>query len=275
MASLFMTKTFIFDPPYLRQPAVRVDSWGIGFLAVGIAALQIVLDKGQEEDWFGSRFITTLTVLMVVMLTAFIVRELRTRHPVVNLRIFLQRTYAAGTTLMTLLGFVLYGSMVALPIFLQTLLGYPSQQAGITMAPRGLGSFVGMPMVGIIIGRVDPRKMLAVGLVGSAFSLMALSHLNLGAGYWDLFFPQFFQGIFMSMLFVPLTTITMDAIRKEEMGNATSLFNLMRNIGGSIGIAVATTMISRTSQSFVNTLGRHVNPYSPQAQMRVEQLRGY
>jgi DHA2 family multidrug resistance protein len=275
VASFFMTKSFIFDPPYLKQTAVRVDSWGIGFLALGIGALQIVLDKGQEEDWFGSPFITTLAVITVVMLVAFIIRELRARHPVVNLRIFLQRTYAAGTTLMTLLGFVLYGSMVALPIFLQTLLGYPSAQAGITMAPRGLGSFLGMPLVGMIIGRVDPRKMLAVGLVGSAFSLMSLSRLNLGAGYWDLFFPQFFQGLFMSMLFVPLTTITMDAIRKEEMGNATSLFNLMRNIGGSIGIAVATTMISRSSQSFINTLGRHVNPYSPQAQTTIAQLRAY
>ena len=104
---------------------------------------------------------------------------------------------------------------------------------------------------------------------------MSLSHLNLNAGFWDLFFPQFFQGLFMSMLFVPLTTITMDAIRKEEMGNATSLFNLMRNIGGSIGIAVATTMIARTSQTFINTLGAHVNPYSPQAQAMMAQMRAY
>jgi DHA2 family multidrug resistance protein len=275
LASVIMTRTFIFDPPYLQRGKVGVDKWGIGFLAIGIGALQIFLDKGQEEDWFGSRFITTLAVITVVMLGAFIVRELRARDPVVNLRVFLERTYAAGTSLMTLLGFVLYGSMVALPIFLQTLLGYPSAQAGITMAPRGLGSFIGMPMVGVLISRVDPRKMLAVGLVGAAFSLIALSHLDLGAGYWNLFFPQFFQGLFMAMLFVPLTTITMDAIRKEEMGNATSLFNLMRNIGGSIGIAVATTMISRTSQTFINNLGAHVNPYAPQAAERVAQMRAY
>jgi MFS transporter, DHA2 family, multidrug resistance protein len=142
------------------------------------------------------------------------------------------------------------------------------------MAPRGLGSFIGMPLVGVIISRVDPRKMLAAGLVGAGFSLIALSHLNLNAGYWDLFFPQFFQGFFMAMLFVPLTTITMDHVAKEEMGNATSLFNLMRNIGGSIGIAVATTMISRTSQTFVNTLGGHVNPYST-APERIAALRAY
>jgi len=127
----------------------------------------------------------------------------------------------------------------------------------------------------MIIGRIDPRKMLAVGLVGSAFSLMALSRINLNAGYWDLFWPQFLQGIFMAMLFVPLTTITMDAIPKEEMGNATSLFNLMRNIGGSVGIAVATTLISRSSQTFVNRLGTHVNPYNPAVALRVDQMRAY
>jgi DHA2 family multidrug resistance protein len=143
------------------------------------------------------------------------------------------------------------------------------------MAPRGLGSFIGMPIVGWIIGKVDPRKLLVVGLVGSGFSLMALSHINLNAGYWDLFWPQFFQGIFMAMLFVPLTTITMDAIPKEEMGNATSLFNLMRNIGGSVGIAVATTMIARSSQLFVNRLGVHINPYDPQTEAMVAQLRAY
>jgi DHA2 family multidrug resistance protein len=174
---------------------------------------------------------------------------------------------------MTVVGFVLYGSMVVLPIFLQTLLGYPAVTAGITMAPRGLGSFCGMPLVGVIIGKFDPRKLLAAGLVGAAFSLMSLARLNLDAGYWDLFWPQFFQGISMALLFVPLTTVTMDAIPKEEMGNATSLFNLMRNIGGSVGIAVATTMIARSSQKFTMILGRHVNPYSLQSQEMFERLR--
>ena len=176
---------------------------------------------------------------------------------------------------MTLLGFVLYGSMVALPIFLQELLGYPAAQAGIAMAPRGLGSFVGMPLVGAVISRVDPRKMLGVGLIGAAFSLIELSHLNLNAGYWDLFWPQFFQGLFMAMLFVPLTTITMDRIRPEAMGNATSLFNLMRNIGGSVGIATATTMIARKTQTFLSTYGQHINPYNLTQRTMTEMLKGY
>ena len=275
LASVVMTRLFVFDPPYLARARGRIDKWGIGALALGIGALQIMLDKGQEEDWFGSRFITTLAVLTFCGLTAFVIRELTAREPVVNLRVFGNRTYAAGTGLMTLLGFVLYGSLVALPIFLQTLLGYPSEQTGIAMAPRGLGAFIGMPLVGIVISRVDPRKMLVAGLIGSGLSLIALSHLNLNAGYWNFFWPQVFQGLFMAMLFVPLTTVTMDPIAPPEMGNATSVFNLMRNIGGSIGIATATTLIARQSQTFINTIGRHVNPASPASQATIEQLRAY
>jgi len=273
IASLVMTRMFIFDPPYLRRTSSRIDTWGIGALVLGIGALQVVLDKGQEEDWLSSRMIVSLSVVAAVALCGFVYRELTTNDPVVNLRVFKERTYAAGTALMTLLGFVLYGSMVALPIFLQTLLGYPSSQAGIAMAPRGLGSFIGMPLVGAVIGRVDPRKMLAAGLVGASLSLIALSRLNLNAGYWDLFFPQVFQGLFMAMLFVPLTTITMDAIRPEEMGNATSLFNLMRNIGGSIVIAMTGTLTARHTQAITSTLGEHVSIYDPASQQMFLQMR--
>ncbi len=273
LASLIMTKLFIFDPPYIRRSSARIDYWGIGMLAVGIGALQIVLDKGQEEDWFGSHMITTLTAVCAAGLVAFVIRELVTEHPVVNLRVFKVRTYSAGVFLMTTLGFVLYGSMVLLPIFLQTLLGYPAMEAGIAMAPRGLGSFLAMPVVGAILSRLDARKLLAAGLLGASFTLVQLSWLNLNAGYWDVFWPQFFQGITMSLLFVPLTTVTMDPIPKEQMGNATSLFNLMRNIGGSMGIAFATTYLERRSQAHVNLLGEHVNPYSPTSQQMIEATR--
>ncbi|HJT87018.1 MAG TPA: DHA2 family efflux MFS transporter permease subunit [Bryobacteraceae bacterium] len=275
LASVIMTRLFIFDPPYLRRESSGIDYWGLGTLAVGIGALQVFLDKGQEDDWFSSHFIVALALVSAVMLAGFIAWELWTRQPVVNLRVFRVRTYATGTGLMALLGFVLYGSMVALPIFLQTLLGYTAEQAGITMLPRGLGSFVGMPLVGVMIAKMDPRKMLAMGLVGAGVSLMALGRLDLNAGYWNLFWPQFFQGLFMAMLFVPLTTVTMDPIAPQEMGNATSLFNLLRNIGGSVGIATATTIIARRSQDYLTVLGRHVNPYTFQSQDVLAQMRSY
>ncbi len=271
---VIMTKLFIFDPPYIRRGSSRVDYWGIGMLAVGIGALQIVLDKGQEDDWFGSDFIRTLTAVCVVGIAALIIRELTTSHPIVNLRVLKERTYATGVFLMTVLGFILYGSLVLLPIFLQTLLGYPALEAGVAMAPRGLGSFIAMPIVGAILSRFDARKMLGLGILGASLTLLQLSWLNLNAGYWDIFWPQFFQGIAMSLLFVPLTTVTMGLIAREQMGNATSIFNLMRNIGGSTGIAFATTYLERRSQEHINVLGRHVNVYSVQAQQMISGIRG-
>ena len=238
IASLIMTQLFIFDPHYIRQESRRIDYWGIGMLAVGIGALQIVLDKGQEEDWFSSNMITTLAALSAVTIAVLIFHQLRTKDPVVDLRVFKARTYAVGVFLMTVVGFVLYGSMVLLPIMLQTLLAYPPLQAGIAMAPRGIGSFFMMPITGYMTGRFDPRKLLTTGLVVGGLTLVWLSTLNLQAGYWDIFWPQLIQGSGMALLFVPLTTISMDPIPRERMGNATSLFNLMRNIGGSVGIAM-------------------------------------
>src|SRR3954471_2879523 len=264
--SLVMTRLCIFDPPYLRQEARRVDYWGIGMLALGIGALQIVLDKGQEEDWFSSITITVLAVLAVVTLIALIIHEWTTDDPVVDLRVFKERSYAVGVFLMTMVGFVLYGSMVMLPIMLQTVFGYPPLQAGIAMAPRGIGSFCMMPIVGVMTGRFDARKLLTAGLFVGGVTLLWLSKLNLQAGYWDIFWPQLAQGAGMALLFVPLTTVAMDAIPRERMGNATSLFNLMRNIGGSIGIAITGTMLVRQQQTVTTMLGAHVTPYDAASQ---------
>jgi MFS transporter, DHA2 family, multidrug resistance protein len=273
IAAVIMALLFIHDPPYIKRGEGGVDYWGIGYLALGIGALQIMLDKGQEEDWFGSHFILTLAILCVIGFVFFVVRELITGHPVVELRIFKNRTYATGVFLMTVLGFVLYGSTVLLPLWLQTLMGYSALEAGMAMLPRGLGSFLFMPIVGILMGKIEARKLLAAGLIISSFSLWQLSRLNLNAGYWDIFWPQLLQGTSMGLLFVPLTTITNGLIPKEQMGNATSLFNLMRNIGASIGIASVTTISSRHAQIHTNTLGANVTPYNPLAQSMMAQMK--
>src|SRR5262245_2099723 len=274
IASIVMTKLYIFDPPYLRREGGAVDYWGIGMLTVGIGALQIVLDKGQQEDWFESNLIVALAVISAVTLIALVWHELTTEHPIVDLRVLKERSYAVGVFLMTVVGFVLYGSMVLLPIMLQTLLGYPPLQAGIAMAPRGIGSFFMMPITGLITGRFDPRKLLTAGLIVGGTTLLWLSWLNLQAGYWDIFWPQLIQGVGMSLLFVPLTTISMDRIPREKMGYATSLFNLMRNIGGSIGIATTGTMLARHSQSTTAMLTTNVTPYDPMSQSMLYQIRG-
>ncbi len=266
LAAVVMARLFIFDPAYIRKRAERVDYWGIGLLVVGMGALQIFLDKGQEEDWLSSNFIRTLAVLAIAGLVAFTMREIFAEHPIVDLSVFKIRTYATGVFMMTVLGFVLYGSTVLLPIWLQTLMGYPSLQAGLAMLPRGLGSFLFMPIVGILMGKIEPRKLLATGFIAAAMSLFLLSGLNTQVGYWDIFWPQILQGASMGLLFVPLTTITNDPIPNERIGNATSIFNLMRNIGASIGIASVTTMTTRMAQAQVNNLGHSISIYDPQVQ---------
>ena len=273
IVAVSMVRRFIFDPPYIRRRSERIDYWGIGLLTIGIAALQIGLDKGQEEDWLASHLIASLLAIATVSLVVLVIHQLRTKNPVIDLRVFLNRTYATGVVLITLLGFVLYGSLVLLPIMLQTLLGYPPLQAGIAMAPRGIGTLLVTPVVAVLISRVDPRKLLAAGFVIVSGTLYWLAVLNLEAGYWDFFWPQVAQGMGFGLLFVPLTTVTMDAFANEAMGNATSLFNLMRNIGGSVGIATVTTLLARDQQMHVNLLGANVTAYSPATQHMIASLK--
>ncbi|MBV9610415.1 MAG: DHA2 family efflux MFS transporter permease subunit, partial [Acidobacteria bacterium] len=273
VAATVMVMLFVFDPAYIRRVTSAIDWWGIGLLTLWIGALQVMLDKGQEEDWFSSDFIRILLLLVVVGLAGFLIRELRTRHPVVDLSVFKERTYAMGVVLMTVLGFVLYGSTVLIPLWLQTLLGYPALQAGWAMLPRGLGSFVFMPVVGILISKIEPRKLLAFGIIVASISLFMLARLNLNAGYWDIFLPQIIQGMAMGLLFVPLTTVTFDPIRKELTGNATSIFNLMRNVGASFGIAAVTTVVARHTQVHTNELGGNVSIYNSAAQRTFDAAR--
>jgi DHA2 family multidrug resistance protein len=265
LASIVMTRLYVFDPAYIKRATSRIDFWGIGMLAVGIGLLQVVLDKGQEKDWWATTWITVVAISAAVALIAFMARELIIEHPVVQLRVFKDRTYSTGVFLMSMLGVGLYGTTVLIPLILQTLLGYPALRAGIAMAPRGLGSFIAMPIVGLIMTKFDPRKMLALGLFVCALTLFQFSALNRSAGYWDFFWPQLEMGLSLGLVFVPLTTITMSNIPKETMGNATSLFNLVRNLGGSIGISAVQTMELRLQQTNTNVLGAHVNPLSASA----------
>jgi len=274
IASIVMTSLFIFDPHYIRRVSQKIDYWGIGMLAVGIATLQIVLDKGQEKDWFGTDWITALAIISGVIFVVFLIYELRIKDPVVNLRVFTDRTYSTGVFLMSLLGVGLYGTTVLIPLILQTLLGYPAIRAGLAMSPRGLGSFIGMPIVGLIMLKFDPRKMLTLGMIVCGFTLFQFSRLSLSAGFWDFFWPQFIMGLSLGLVFVPLTTISMAPIRKENMGNATSLFNLVRNLGGSVGISAVSTMQTRFQQRNINQLDAHVTPFDLSARNMMHSLQG-
>ena len=273
IVSLIMTRMFVFDPPYLKRESQGIDYWGMGMLVVGIGALQYVLDKGQQDDWFSSTTITVLAILAVVTLVVLVVHQLTVQHPIIDLRVFNDRSYATGVFLMTVVGFVLYGSLVLLPVMLQALFRYSSLEAGKAMAPRGVGSLLMMPLVGYLTSHVDSRKLLSIGLTVGGVTLLWLGELNLNAGFWDIFWPQFLQGAGMALLFVPLTTVAMATIPRERMGYATSLFNLMRNLGGSIGIAVSGTILQRQRQVVGAMLGEHVSAYDPLTQSLFNQIR--
>src|SRR5678815_1273586 len=182
------------------------------------------------------------------------------------------RDSATGVFLMTVLGFVLYGSLVLLPVMLQTLFGYSSLEAGKAMAPRGIGSLIMMPLVGILTTKVDPRKLLTLGLIVGGVTMIWLGQINLNAGQWDIILPQFLQGAGLALLFVPLTTVSMATIDPQRMGYATSLFNLMRNIGGSVGIAMTGTYLQRHRQVVAATLGENISAYDPQTQSTLNQI---
>ncbi len=248
LLSLFLMNRFVFDPPYIRRAKGRVDLWGIGFLALGLGTLQVTLDTGERKDWFSSNYIRFFAALCVIGLVALVIRELKTSRPVVDLRALASRSFSAGVFLISMLGFLLYASLVLLPIYLQTLLGYPAYNAGLALSPRGIGSLATTPLAGYLTSKTNPQKLLVFGLVLGSITMFDLSGLNLNAGYWDILWPQVFQGMALSFLFIPLMALSMAGIPKEKMGNATSIFNLMRNIGGSFGIAIMTTFLARRTQ---------------------------
>jgi MFS transporter, DHA2 family, multidrug resistance protein len=246
---LFLVRMFVFDPPYIRRVSTRIDYWGMGLLAIGISSLQVMLDKGEEDDWFGSHFIVFMCILAVVGLTAFVLWELHTRHPVVHFSLLRDRTFSAGTAVSMVVFVGLYGSIVLLPLFMQTLLNFPAVTAGFWNSPRGIATLIFMPIAGFLIGkRWDMRWLTAAGLVVSAIGGYMFSFLNLNAGPWDFVWPQVVMGAGLSFMFVPLSTITVDRVSQEEMGYATSLYALARNLGAGMGISIFTAFIDRRAQ---------------------------
>ncbi len=273
--AFFMIQAFVEDPPYVksRRPG-SIDYIGFGLMAIGLATLQVVLDKGQEEDWFAAPWICWFTVICAVSLVMFIVRELMTDHPVVDLRILKNRNFAIGTALITVMGIVLYSTIAMLPLFLQTLLGYSALMSGMTITPRGMGAFLTNTVVGRIIAYVDTRFLIATGLLVLGISGLMFSHMNLDISMPNVVWPNFLNGIGASMVFVSLTTTTMGRLRNEQMGNAAGIFNLMRNVGGSIGIAAVTTFLARWSQVHQATLVGHLTPYDPAYQQWLAKAQG-
>ena len=261
--AVILIMLFIRDPSYIRRRYLRIDRWGLFFLSIGLGSLQIVLDKGQRDDWFNSHFILYLSLVAALALTAFVIVELRTPHPVVNLKIFLDRSFSTGSLIMFAGFLTLFGSLVLLPLYVQRLLNYTALWAGLVLGPGGMTSFFIMPLAGVLMKKgVSARTLLASGLISVTYAEWLMSGFNLDASFWAVVWPRVIMGAGIGLFFVPLAAATFATVSKEDMGNASGIFNLLRNIGGSFGIAISTTVLARRSQLHHLFLIEHITPYN-------------
>ena len=269
IVGFFLASVFLFDPPYLRR-AARIDWWGLGLMVAGFGSLQLVLDRGEREDWFASSTIVVMSFVAVCALVGFLIRELTTSDPILDLTVFSDRNFATGATLSMIVGFGTFSGMLLVAVFTQKLLGYDAWTSGLVLAPGGLGNIFSLFASGIVT-RVDQRMMLGFGCLLNAVSLYMMTSLTLGMDYWALAIPRFIQGFALGFVFVPLSTLTLATIRRDKLVNATAVYGMSRNIGGSIGIAVVTTLLAQRSQMHQTTLVSHITPWDPATRERLTQ----
>ncbi|HEU0173249.1 MAG TPA: DHA2 family efflux MFS transporter permease subunit [Blastocatellia bacterium] len=274
MLGLWLMHRFLEDPPYIKNAKPgRVDGIGFGLMAIGLAVLQVVLDKGQEDDWLEAAWIRWAITIIVASLMAFVIWELRVKEPIVNLRVLGNRNFMISTILITVMGIVVYAPLTMLPQFLQGIMGYTAELSGLTQSPRGLGAVIAMPLVGILISRIDSRAMIAAGFILVGITCYWFGNLTLEIGQGSIILPNIVQGGAIGLIFVPLTTLALGMLRNEQIGNASSIFSLMRNLGGSIGISTATTLLARSAQAHQVTMAWRLTPYNPAFQQKINSLQ--
>ncbi len=259
--SILLSLFVIHDPPYMKRVKMKIDYMGLMLLATGLGSLQFVLDKGQSEDWFSSPLIITFTIISAISLMLFVIIELFSKNPIINLRLFKDRTFTTGNILMFFAFFNLFGSIVLLPIYLQTLMGYTSFLAGLVLGPGGIATMFALPIAGRFVEKRNPKIILTLGILICALSTYMMSKFNLHADFFNLSIPRIVLGIGMGFLFIPLTTMTLSHIPKEKMTEATAMYNLLRNIGGSFGVAFVTTMLARRAQVHHLRILEHLTPF--------------
>jgi MFS transporter, DHA2 family, multidrug resistance protein len=264
----FAASAVLFDPPYLRKPG-GVDAPGLVLMVVGFLSLQLFLDQGERYEWFDSKTIAVLGVTAVLALIAFLIRELTAAEPILDLGVYRDRNFAASSLIMLVVMFGFFSSMVLLALFTQKVLGYDAWTSGTVLAPGGLGNLVSLIIAGRLINRIDQRILLAVGCLLNAWAAWSMSVLTLGVDHWGLAWPRFVQGLGVGFIFVPLNAVALATIPREAMGNATALLNVVRNLGGGIGVALVSTILARRAQHHQSTLVAHVNPFDPETAERL------
>jgi MFS transporter, DHA2 family, multidrug resistance protein len=277
IVSLLLTQRLISDPPYMKQQkrsGIKIDYVGFSLLALGLGTLQVVLDKGQRDDWFGSHFILTMSLVSVIAIIGVLVWEWRHDHPIVDLHLFRDRSFAVGTLLMFMVGFALMSSTVLIPLYLQTIMGYTAQQAGLALMPGGFAIIMIMPVVGFLLSKVDARRLLLLG-----FGILSLAMFHMAWGFDTTIdfraaaTARAYQAVSLAFLFVPINTASYAFLPKEKNNAASGLINLARNIGGSFGISVVTTMLDRRAQVHQSYLAHNMTLASAKMNAMILSMR--
>ncbi|MGB8542824.1 MAG: DHA2 family efflux MFS transporter permease subunit [Candidatus Acidiferrales bacterium] len=270
--SLLLTNRLISDPPYMKdgkRSGFKIDYIGLGLLALGLGTLQVVLDKGQRDDWFGSHFIVIMTTISVTALLGVLIWEWYHKDPIIDLHLFKDRSFAIGNLLMFMVGFALMSSTVLLPLFMQTIMGYTAEKAGLALMPGGFAILIAMPVVGFLLGRYDARRLLLFGMCMLSFALFHMTRFDTAIDFRTLATARVFQTIGLAFLFVPINTAAYAFIPKNKSNAASGLINLARNIGGSIGISLVTTMLARRTQFHQASLANNIHRGNPSLQAMI------
>lgn len=264
------------DPPWVKNSDPGpLDAIGFIALSLWLGCQEVFLDKGQENDWLSSRFICEMLVLAIGGFVIFVVRELRAEKPMVDLRIFRFWNFSLATLLIFLTSILIYGVSLATPEFLQMMMNYTAGAAGLATSPMGIGAVVAMALVGVMVAKVEPRWILVGGFLILAYAALQMSKITLSISQWTLFVPQVLAGSAMGFLFVPANVAGTAPLRRDEVGSATGMFNLMRNVGGSVGIALVSTYLARASQLHQSMLVQHVVPGNPLLLEKMKYVQTY
>ncbi|HSY02425.1 MAG TPA: DHA2 family efflux MFS transporter permease subunit [Acidobacteriaceae bacterium] len=274
--AVFMISRYIHDPEYIKKAkASKFDGLGFGLLAVWTGCLQVILDKGQEDDWLGAAWIRWALFFLIVSFSWFVIHSWTSKTPLVNLKTLTNRNFGLGCALIMMFGLCIYSMITVLPLFYQELLGYTAFAAGLVVGPRGIGSIIGMPVIGYLGNKVDPRYLLTFGFCGFGIMSLFFGNIELGISPWTLLVPIVATGFALSFVFVPITTQAYSTLRNDQIGNASGIFNLLRNIGGSIGISVAQTMLVRRSAVHQNQIINYVSQTQIWFEQQLSALTGY
>jgi MFS transporter, DHA2 family, multidrug resistance protein len=256
-----MVTIFVHDPAYIRRGIKTIDWWGLSYLVIGISSMQVMLDKGERLDWFSSHLIVTLTVIGGIGLMLFVIHEMRTNEPIVDLRVLNNRTFAVGTVFTTIIMFGMYGTYILIPLYCQQISGYTPLLAGLVLSIQSFGTLLSIILAGRLFNKFDPRILVALGCLLAGVGSWKMAEFYPQIDFWNIAGPGILRGAGSGLIFIPMTTLSLGAVRKEQMGTASGLFNMVRTIGGSIGIAVLVAMLSSGAQMHQNYLSAHIDPF--------------